>query len=162
MEIFKDVPNYEGLYQVSNLGRVKSLARKGRLKDRILKPKKDGSGYLMVNLRKDNKSKTRTVHQLVAMAFLGHTPCGYKLIVNHENFIRHDNRLENLEIISSRENTNQKHLKSSSEYTGVCWNKKANKWTAQIKINGKIKHLGSFACELKAAYTYQTELKRIT
>ena len=82
-----------------------------------------------------------------------------KLIVNHINFIRHDNRAENLEIDTNRNNTNQKHLNSSSEYTGVSWNKKYNKWVANIRINGKLKYLGLFACELKAAKAYQDALK---
>ena len=160
-EIFKDIPNYEGLYQVSNLGNVKSLTRKGCLNDRILKPNTDDGGYLKVNLRKDNKTKTRKIHQLVAEAFLGHTPCGIKLVVNHKNFIRQDNRVENLEIVTSRQNSDQKHLKSSSEYTGVSWAKDKNKWASMISINGKQKNLGYFACELKAAYAYQTELNKL-
>jgi len=54
-EIWKDIPNYDGLYQVSSIGNVKSLIRKGRLKEKILKPSKDGGGYLMVMFRKNNK-----------------------------------------------------------------------------------------------------------
>ena len=156
IEEFRDVKGFEGLYQVSNLGRVKSLKFN---KERILRGCQGSGGYLHVSLTKDGNQKTRKIHQLVAEAFLGHTPCGMKLIVNHINFIRHDNRAENLEIDTNRNNTNQKHLNSSSEYTGVSWNKKYNKWVANIRINGKLKYLGLFACELKAAKAYQDALK---
>ena len=158
MEEFRDVKNYEGLYQVSNLGRVKSL-KYG--KERILKPNSNGHGYLQVDFRKDGKRKVRTVHQLVAEAFLDHTPCGMKLIVNHKNFIRHDNRAENLELDTNRNNTNQKHLNSSSEYTGVSWYESRKKWTAQIHINGNKKFLGRFTCELEASKAYQKALREI-
>ena len=165
MEIFRDIKNYEGIYQVSDLGNVKSLARKDsigrRVDEKVLKGGKGNGGYLTVCLMKDSKRKTAKTHQLVAMAFLNHVPCGHKLIVNHKNFIRQDNRAENLELDTARNNTNKKHLKSSSEYTGVSWKKSHEKWQAAIHINGKSKYLGLFACELKAAYAYQTELKRI-
>jgi hypothetical protein len=126
-----------------------------------LKTQKSTRGYPRVDLKKDGKRKSRTVHQLVAEAFLNHKPCGYKLVVNHINFIKHDNRLENLEIDTQRNNTNQKHLKSSSEYVGVSWNKKAKKWKAGIRINGKTKYLGSFTCEKEASEAYQLKLKNI-
>lgn len=76
-EVFKDVPNYEGLYQVSNLGRVKSLSRFriGRndceiwMGGRILKHGVDNLGRCGVVLSLNNKTKNYRVHQLVAMAF---------------------------------------------------------------------------------------------
>tara|TARA_R110000822_G_scaffold280114_1_gene401750 strand:+ start:362 stop:850 length:489 start_codon:yes stop_codon:yes gene_type:complete len=162
MEEFKDVIGCEGMYQISNLGRVKSLARKGCRKDRTLKPNTDAAGYFKVVLRKNSKSYCRTVHQLVAEAFLNHTPCGYKLVVNHINHDKQDNRPENLEIVSNRENTNRKHLRSSSKYTGVSWQKSANKWRVMIKFKGKQRYLGLFTDELEASEAYQTALKRIT
>tara|TARA_R110000764_G_scaffold187293_2_gene272692 strand:+ start:389 stop:877 length:489 start_codon:yes stop_codon:yes gene_type:complete len=155
IEEFKDIPNHEGLYQVSNLGRVKSF--KGKT-ERILKPTASKGCYLHVGLNKDGKRKTIRVHQLVAMAFLGHTPCGHKLVVNHKNFIRYDNRAENLELDTARNNTNQKHLKSSSEYVGVNWSKSREKWMASIHINGKTKYLGVFTCEIKASKAYENAL----
>ena len=161
MEEFRDVKNYEGRYQVSNLGRVKGLPNKRCLTERIMKPQKNSVGYLKLTLRKDSKRKTRHVHQLVAEAFLGHTPCGMKLVVNHKNFIRHDNRAENLEIITSRQNADQKHIKSSSEYTGVSWHKRDNKWMSNIYINGKLKYLGYFTDEIEASKAYEKALSEI-
>ena len=104
-EIWKDVKGYEGVYMVSNLGNLKSLSRsvKGKhspytTKERILKATPTATGYLAVTFYGGNKKKTTCIHQLVAIAFLNHNPCGYKLVVNHKNHNTLDNRVENLEI----------------------------------------------------------------
>jgi hypothetical protein len=157
IEVFKNIPDYEDLYQVSNLGRVKSL-KFG--KERILKAGVDGHGYLKVCLNKNGKEKTKKVHQLVAIAFLNHIPNGHVLVVDHINNNRADNRLENLQIISQRENTS-KEQRGSSKYTGVSWYKSRNKWMAYININGKLKNLGLFNCEEDAAYAYLLKLREI-
>ena len=165
-EIWKEVKNYEGIYEVSNLGRVKSLERKvthpvngfKNVKERILKQGTNRGGYLYVDLHKNGKRKNTKIHQLVAMAFLNHTPDGMKLVVNHIDFNRTNNRVENLEIVTNRENTNRKHLKSSSPYVGVHWDKSRNKWRALIRISGKQKHLGLFTCEIEASRAYQKAL----
>lgn len=102
-EIWKDILGYEGLYQVSNLGRVKSFPRPGNWKERILNPIIN-KGYLHVGLRKDGKEKRFRVHRLVVEAFLGKIPDGF--VVNHINEIKSDNRLENLEIVTQKENVN--------------------------------------------------------
>ena len=77
MEIWKNIKDYEGCYQVSNLGRIKSLSRKvwnGKThfwtSERILKPGRDRDGYFLVNLSKNGKSKTEKVHRLVAKTFI--------------------------------------------------------------------------------------------
>lgn len=157
MEIWKAVKGYEGLYEVSNLGRVKSL-KFG--KERILKPS-ICIGYYQLFLYKKGTTKRITVHQIVAETFLRHTICGHKLVVNHINFIRSDNRVENLEIVTQRENSNKKHLPSSSQYIGVCWHKVINKWMAQIVINGRQKILGYYTSEIEAYLAYQKALANI-
>lgn len=169
MEIWKDVPGYEGLYEVSNLGRVKSLSRvvlkKGlypfKSKTKILKPTIDSYGYAKVAFYVDKSKKVFKVHQLVAMAFLNHKPNGHKLVVNHINFIKDDNKLKNIEVITQRENSNRKHLKSTSKYVGVFWNKRAKKWTAKISKKRKNIFLGYFNCETKASEAYQKALSEI-
>lgn len=113
-EIWKDIPNYEGLYQISNYGRVKALARERNNqysnKEIILKQSEDGKGYLQVILNKNGKRKGFKVHKLVANAFLD-KKCFKsmpneniseidfnKLEVNHKNeFQKNDNSVENLE-----------------------------------------------------------------
>lgn len=108
-EIWKDIPEYKGIYQVSNSGRVKSLGNEKSKKERILKPIINPHGYCFVYLCMYGKSKAIYIHQLVAICFLGHKPCGYKLVINHKNFIRTDNRVENLEIVTQKENLNHYH-----------------------------------------------------
>lgn len=159
-EIWKDVKDYEGVYQVSNLGRVKSLKRKYRLNDKIMKGGKSTSDYIKVTLCKDSNQKLKKVHQLVAIAFLGHIPCGNNLVVDHINTIKTDNHLDNLQIITHRENCS-KDKKGSSKYTGVSWYKRCNKWQAIININGQNKPLGYFKTELEASEAYQSKLKTI-
>lgn len=154
MEVFKDVKDYEGIYQVSSMGNIKSLKHG---KERLLKLSKNSNGYLMFSLLKNGKTKQRTVHSVVAESFLNHKTCGMKLVVNHINFNKQDNRVDNLEIITQRENTNKKHVKSRSKYTGVCWNKQCKKWQANKHINGKKKHLGLFNTELEASNAYEKE-----
>jgi hypothetical protein len=90
-EIWKDIKGFEGRYQVSNLGRVRSLNYRHKNITQNLKPIDDHKGYLEVRL--DNKHVK--IHRLVAMAFVE----GYKpgLVVNHLNEIRTDNRPENLQ-----------------------------------------------------------------
>ena len=95
------------------------------------------------------------------MAFLGHKPSGNKLVVDHIDFDRTNNHLSNLRIITHRENTNRKHIKSSSKYIGVSWYKSRKRWCAKIKINNKTKHLGYFIDELEASSAYQVALNNL-
>jgi len=167
MEIYKNIPEYENLYQVSNKGNVKSLSKKrfNGIKyyitdERILKPALSAQNYLVVGLHKDKKNKTFTIHQLVARVFLNHTPCGLKLVVNHKDSNKINNNVENLEIITNRQNCSiEKTLKSSSKYPGVSWRKKEKKWYASIFIDNKIKYLGFFETEYEAACKYNEILK---
>jgi hypothetical protein len=167
-EIWKDVPDYEGLYQVSNFGRVKSLPKEwvsGRgikkHNGKILKGGKNSSGHLIVCLSKDSIKRTFCAHQLVAMAFLGHIPNRMELVVDHINDDPSDNRVENLQIVTQRFNSRKTQGKYSSKYKGVSWDKNGNKWRAQIIISGKVKHLGLFNCELKAHQAYKNALKNL-
>ncbi len=165
IEVWKDIPEYEGFYQVSNLGNVKSLDRISsygrKLKGKVLKAFVRNTTYFAVNLCKNNKSKLINIHQLVAIAFLNHKPCGLKLVVNHIDVNPKNNNLYNLEVITQRENANKKHVKSSSKYVGVSWHKNKNKWQSHIRINDKSKHLGLFTDEKEAAQAYQNELNKI-
>ena len=103
-ETWKDIPNYEGIYQVSNLGRVKSLKRPYRRKEKILKSKINSSGYYQVELWKNSIEKKYLVHRLVWLAFNG--PIPENMQVNHINEIKSDNRLLNLNLMMPKENTN--------------------------------------------------------
>lgn len=102
-EIWRDVVGYEGLYQVSNIGRVKSLPRNGTIKEeRILKPRITKNGYLYVHLRNGSISKYVKVHKMVAVAFIPNPE--NKPQINHINGIKTDNRVDNLEWNTASEN----------------------------------------------------------
>ena len=164
-ENWKDVKGYEGVYMVSDLGNVKSLNRKDNInrlvKERILKANLNSRGYLAVSLYKNGKQKLFRVHQLVCIAFLNHTPSGYKIVVDHKNAIKTDNRLSNLQLITARLNSSKDKKNCSSKYTGVSWAKHVKKWRSAIRINGKSKYLGMFKTEIEAHERYQLELTKL-
>ena len=111
-EEWRDIEGYEGIYQVSNLGRVKSLKFN---KERILKPRKDTIGYLAVILYKDGKVKRYLVHRLVANAFI---PNSNNLEdINHINEIKTDNRLSNLEWMNHKDNVRYSQAVAVNQYT---------------------------------------------
>ena len=159
-EVWKDVKNYEGCYQVSNLGNVKSLNYQNCGYSKHLKQVVN-NGYFTVNLSKLNKSKTHQTHRMVAIAFLNHTPCGYKIVVDHIDGNPLNNRLDNLQLITHRKNVIKGATTKNvtSKYVGVTWNKSRSKWQAQIRINGKQYYLGLFHCEIEASKAYS---KRMT
>jgi len=172
IEIWKSVDGYAGQYEVSNLGNAKSLDRdvwhKKFFYKRIGKILKSGisrSGYSMIVLCKDGITIGRSVHQLVAIAFLGHRPGLDGLVVDHINGDKSNNRLFNLRLVTAYENSttcfraNQSRL--TSQYVGVCWKKENRKWAATITVNKKCKHIGYFDSEIDASNAYQNELKLI-
>jgi hypothetical protein len=136
-------------YQVSTHGRVRSVKT-----GRILKPCADGGGYLKVILMHDHHRGTKKIHKLVGEAFLdnpGDKPC-----VDHKNGNKTENDVSNLRWATHIENgrNKTKQANTSSQYKGVCWDKKANKWRASIFFNGKKLHLGSFNSEIEASRKY--------
>ena len=95
-EIWKDVVGYEGLYMVSNLGRIKSLGNDRTRKDKILNPIKNRNGYLKVSLCKNGKQKAYYIHRLVAQAFVQNDSL-FNTDINHKDENPLNNNAENLE-----------------------------------------------------------------
>jgi hypothetical protein len=153
-EIWKDVLGLEGMYQVSNFGRVKSLSRKYRKKDLILKPY-NHRGYVCVDLRQTNNC---LVHRIVANAFI-FRPKG-KDIINHKDFNKANNHVSNLEWVTNRENCIHYYSNNpkTSKYVGVGFKKDTNTWRARIKINGLNTQIGTFKTEIEAHEAYQKKL----
>jgi len=114
MEIFKDIPWYEWLYQVSNIGRIKSLKF---WKERILKLSIDGWWYMFTRIYKNKKYKTVKSHRLVCIAFLWYKEW---LKINHKDWNKKNNILENLEWCTHSENNLHKFR--------VLWYKSNFKW----------------------------------
>lgn len=162
-EIWKDIHNYNGNYQISSLGRIKSIKRVNCAYDKILKPGLDSCGYLFVNLSKNGECVIQRIHKIVAITFHNHVPCKFKEVINHINGDKKDNRVINIEITTNRDNTAKGYLSknTSSKYTGVCWNKKVKKWVSMIRINGILINLGSFELEYDAHLMYQKALLNI-
>jgi hypothetical protein len=115
-EIWRDIEGFEGKYQISNLGDVKSLKRKvfykngviREIKEKKLKPVLDSYGYLIVCLHNEDYNgnkfhKNKKIHRLVCENF--YLKDEERLGVNHINCIKTDNRLKNLEFVSSKENS---------------------------------------------------------
>lgn len=156
MEIFKSIKGYEGLYEISDKGRVRS--NYNRLSgSRILKNMLANNGYYMVFLYKGGKGKHITVHSLVAEAFLGYVRDGKRdFVVDHIDKDKLNNHLENLRIVSQRFNSSRR--KGSSNFTGVSLCKNSKKWRSQININKKKWFLGHFTTEAEAAKEYNRAL----
>tara|TARA_R110000744_G_scaffold101544_1_gene195719 strand:+ start:93 stop:566 length:474 start_codon:yes stop_codon:yes gene_type:complete len=155
-ERWKDIPGYEGFYQASDLGNIKSLSdRWGR--EIIKSTNIDRMGYYYTGLSSGKKSKTWRVHQLVAMAFLNHIPCGLKLVVDHIDEIKTNNKSSNLRITTNRDNSSRRK-NGSSVYTGVHFCNTKKKWIMSILINSK-RVKGTFINEIDAHNAYQKALK---
>lgn len=141
-EEWRDVVGYEGRYQVSSMGRVKSLERKdclGRIqKERILKPGVNGGGYLKVGLRAGGKTRMFLVHRLVCQAF--HENPDNKPQVNHLNEDKTDNRACNLEWCTRRENMNHGTRNERSA-------KARSKPIGQYTLDGELVKIWQSPCE---------------
>ena len=144
-EIWKDIAGYEGYYQISDKGRIKSLERRVNdnggmflLKSKILKPVMNDQGYLRIGLRKDGKRKHKRVSRLVAEAFIPNPE--NKPQINHKNGDRTDNNVSNLEWVSVSDNIKHSYrvLKRKRSMLGkIGINNPNSKPVAQI-MNGKI------------------------
>ena len=112
-EIWKDIPSFQGCYQASNLGNIRSVehtvmrsnGRKKTIKEHILSPcEYDKYGHLMVCLKKNGESKHRTVHSLVAEAFIGERP-NEKPVIRHLDGNPKNNQVDNIVNGTRKENT---------------------------------------------------------
>ncbi len=155
-ETWKYIEGYNNEYQVSTFGRIKSF--KVYKKGTILKPRLS-SRYAYVSLN----SKTRYVHHLVAITFMSHI-ISSKNVVDHIDNNGQNNHINNLQIISNRENSSKerkddkggyKNQKKTSKYVGVYFDTGMNKWRADIKINNKKIYLGYYDCENDAYLAYK-------
>ena len=146
LEEWKDVPNYERYYQVSNLGNVRSLDRyvsgignsKRLLKGKLKPLQIHTNRYYQVVLSKNGISKSFKNYQLVAYAFLDYTPTK-GLVVDHIDNNGFNNKLSNLQIITHRENT-----RKDKKNLNVSYHKASNKWRVYEYVENKQVSFGYF------------------
>jgi hypothetical protein len=167
LEQWKDIPDYEGLYQVSDLGRVKRLDRyknhsSGKVtflsKEKIMKQIKNNKGYLFIGIYRELQKKQFTIHYLVAIAFLNHKSKKGNLVIDHKDNIKEHNMLSNLQIITHRENSS-KDRTNSSGFTGV--RKTLNRFESIILKKGKIFNLGTYDTAKEASEKYNEAVNLI-
>jgi len=152
-QIWKPVYGYEGRYEVSNYGIVRSL-----LNNRVhyLKSFISRHGYYNVQLCKNGKMYHHKNHRLAAQSFIGYD----ERQVNHIDGDKLNNHISNLEYVTNRENLNHRLLGKTKRLRGVHKTSKSSLFRAVIGINGKIYHLGSFETELEAHQAYLDALAK--
>jgi hypothetical protein len=145
---WKNIEGYAN-YLVSDLGFVMN---KKTL--RILQAGTNKYGYHHVCLCECKVRETLKIHTLVAKHHIDN-PSGYKC-VDHIDHDKNNNCVTNLRWCSSSQNSmnRSKRTNTTSNYKGVCWDKHAQKWRVQIKVDGKLKHIGYFVSEVQAAVAY--------
>lgn len=164
-EEWKDINGYEGFYQISNLGRVKSLERKiftsnGKRmtrKERILKPFKNTKGYLQVRFWLGNHDESFKVHRLVALMFLDDYEADKQ--INHINGIKIDNNVENLEVVNQMENMGHRATTLNKKPRGV--RKHHNRWKAQTTVKGDVYSFGYFSTKEEAYKAFFEGFKKL-
>ena len=138
-EQWKDIEGYDGMYQVSDLGRVRSL-KFGRVK--VLRPKKLNSGYLMVGLSKDGKQKQYYIHRLVAQAFIENDD-ETKIYINHRDECKQNNRIWNIEYCTPQYNSTYNDIHHRRIVNRIRSNYKRNAikdlYNPEMSINENIK-----------------------
>jgi len=159
MEVWKDIKDYEGFYQVSNLGNIKSLSRtiKWRgcfiIKKGIELKKKTNKGYKSIGLNKNGEHKNMSIHRLVAVAFIPNIE--NKPQVNHINGIKSDNRVENLEWCTRSEN--QLHAVANKLNIAIKGESHYNsKLTEKDVIDIRNSNLSSYKLAITYNVTHQT------
>ena len=160
MEEWKDIPGYEGEYQASNLGRIKSL-KFG--KEKILRPGKDTDNYLCVCLSKDGKQKTYRIHRIVAETFIDKIE--EKNFVDHIDSNKQNNNVNNLRWCTQKENCNfelcKKHHSESQKGEKNSMYGKTGAWKGKT---GKLHHKSKtvLCLELNKIYGSTMEAERET
>lgn len=151
---WRPVPGYEGIYEASTDGIVRSLTRlvshprlnKQTVIGRVLKQCARPNGYLCVQISRDGKQSPVSVHRLVASAHIGQIQNG--MHVDHKNGVRTDNRLENLRIVTPRQNSrNSLAPQSANGNRGVSFcshGRRKKRWRVTIRLGDKRHHVGNF------------------
>ncbi len=158
LEIWKCIDSLDGLYQASSFGNIRSIDRvvpRGNnyltLKGKVLKQHLGNHGYLTVSPSLDGRNRRKTVHRLVAEAFCGVS----KLTVDHVDGNKLNNRADNLEFVTKRENLIRHHAKSKDSNLPAGVSRSRNRFVARIRIDGHNNYLGHFLTSKDAGEAYE-------
>jgi len=170
-EKWKPIVGYESMYKISTLGRIKALPKmvhtggggyylKSPMPIKLRYP--GGNNYVGVGLHREGKSKTMRVHQIMGITFLGYTP-NRKTVIHHVDEVKFNNRLSNLEVRTQRYNASfgKFHIRKSSEFIGVSYNKKSRVFKSSIIYEGVKYYLGSSTLESYCSKIYQDAVSAI-
>ncbi len=163
-EIWKQVVGYEGYYEVSSYGRVLSVYRviNGKHIGGILKPHTTNRGYYNVSFCKNGVCKNVQVHQIIAIAFLGHKQGGiHGIVVDHIDGNKKNNNVSNLQLITSRDNVSKGTKNKTGECIGSSWCARSRKWKAMVQHNRKKYIVGYFNTDTEASAAYAIALNNI-
>ena len=169
-EIYKDIIGFEGKYQVSNFGNVRTIeritickdGRKCHYKGKVLICSPNNKGYLTIRLENYIKGigKTKTIHSLVWEAFGDNSKIYFPdKVIDHIDRNKHNNHINNLRVISNRENASNR--KDNKEFIGVRKNNKSDNYTSRIWVNNKEYHIGTFKTIEEAYVRYNEALLHI-
>lgn len=172
IEQWKPIKDYEGLYEISNFGRVKSLPRQcktGRggiynTQEHISKSAIANTGYYVVSLWKKGKSSMGVIHQLVWDHFGIGDRDGRRIQVDHKDNNKQNCRIDNLQLLTLRENGHKyqkTRIDKTSKYIGVSWSSNRKKWRAMIWSCKKPVSLGYYKIEEDAANAYQNAFNKL-
>lgn len=158
-EVWENIKGYEGLYQVSNIGRVKALRKivhynnaQRTQEERIMRPEVIKKGYLRVLLCFKGTQKHQQVHRLVYSAFKGDIPEG--ILINHKDLDKKNNCIDNLELMTNRQNAHH-YRRSVGRSLPLGVSKVRNKYKAVIQINKKAIRLGVYDTPEQAGAVFQ-------
>jgi len=149
LEIWRDIKNYEGIYEVSKLGRIKSISRNGTIKEnRILKPNKV-MGYSQIVLYKNNKREYKKIHRLVAETFIPNLE--NKREVNHKDGNKTNNCVDNLEWVTTSENQLHSYYELKNNIKSVIQlslnNEIIKEWESIAKVEQELKISNADICK---------------
>ena len=157
-EVWKDIKGYEGLYKISDMGNIFSVKRRG-CSGGLRKHVMDSKGYYQVKLTTCYDYKILLVHRLIALHFIPNPE--NKFVVNHKNGVKTDNRIENLEWVTSSEN--QKHAYNTylRKPISLCFGE--NGYSKNIQeIDNKGNVLFEYSCITEAAIKYGCSIQNIS
>jgi len=159
------VVGLEGSYEVSNTGKVRSIDRVVSVNSGYIRPLKGvllkgflvNGGYLQVDMHINGERIRRLVHSLVSESFIGNSD----LTVDHIDGDKLNNKVENLEYVTQRENIHRYRKGKRDLPIGVSFCRDRNKYRAEIYIDGRSRHIGRYTTPEEAREAYLTELKSI-